>query len=148
MLWNLRLITLRIIQKDYLVISMGYYSNLANDRECHPYDTSYTSPEQQLLWRLDDLYDRLDELPFIKRRDYDGATFSLDDYRYAPVECFETYLDVQAAILIVVYDLQNKYGIVVSEDSPASLSAETSIEQLTLFDYITLSCGIGLQQAA
>ena len=40
---------------------MGYFSNMAvdmRDDENH----SYPSPERQLLWRLDDLKDRLSEL--------------------------------------------------------------------------------------
>ena len=127
---------------------MGYYSSLAIDLESYSYDVSYTSPEQQLLWRIDDLYNRLNELPFIKRRNFDGAILSLDDYRYAPVKCFETYLDVQAAIQIAIDDLNNNYGIVVSERATIYPSAETSIEQLTLFDTIALPCRKGLQQAA
>ena len=34
---------------------MGYYSNLAIDEDTYRHDVSITSPEQQLLWRLDDL---------------------------------------------------------------------------------------------
>lgn len=130
------------------MIRMGYYSNFAIDIDNFPCDTSYTSPEQQLLWRLDDLYDWLDELSFIKRRDFDGGIFSLDDYRYAPVKCFETYLDVQAAIRIAIDDLNNKYGIVVSDDTSTPLIEEPLVGQLTLFDNIKRSCCRGLQQAA
>ena len=127
---------------------MGYYSSLAIDVGLSSYDASYTPPEQQLLWRLDDLYDRLNELPFIKRRDFEGAIFSLHDYRYAPVKCFETYLDVQAAIQIAIDDLNNKYGIIVLDDTSTPLIEESLAGQLTLFDNITRPCCSGLQQAA
>ena len=41
---------------------MGYFSNFAIDEDICHHDVSITSPEQQLLWRLDDLRERLDEL--------------------------------------------------------------------------------------
>lgn len=113
---------------------MGYYSNLAIDIEPFSYDVSYTSPEQQLLWRLDDLNDRLDELPFIKRRDFDGAIFSLDDYRYAPVKCFETYLDAQVAIKTAINDLKTKYGISIPEKDCTNELKPVCVMLLSIFD--------------
>ena len=41
---------------------MSYFSNLALEYEDIYENYSYPSPEEQLLWRLDDLYDILDEL--------------------------------------------------------------------------------------
>lgn len=113
---------------------MGYYSSLAFDLESYSYDVSYTSPERQLLWRLYDLYDRLDELPFIKRRDFDGAIFSLDDYRYSPVKCFETYLDVQVAIKTAINDLKTKYGISIPEKDCTNELKPVCVMQLSIFD--------------
>ena len=113
---------------------MGYYSSLAIDVGPSSYDASYTPPEQQLLWRLDDLYDRLNELPFIKRRDFDGAIFSLDDYRYAPVKCFETYLDVQLAIKTTINDLKTKYGISVPKKDCTNELKPVCVMQLSIFD--------------
>ena len=43
-------------------MNMGYFSNLAIDCLGDYEDNSYPSPERQLLWRLDDLKDRLEEL--------------------------------------------------------------------------------------
>ena len=40
-------------------MNMGYFSNLAIDCLDDYEDNSYPSPERQLLWRLDDLKDRL-----------------------------------------------------------------------------------------
>ena len=113
---------------------MGYYSSLAIDLESYSYDVSYTSPEQQLLWRIDDLYDRLNELPFIKRRNFDGAIFSLDDYRYAPVKFFETYLDVQVAIKTAINDLKTKYGISVPEKDCTKEFEPVCVMELSIFD--------------
>ena len=46
------------------------------------YDWSYPAPEMQLLWRLDDLQDRLEEL-IAKDAPYrDGYIYSEDDIRY------------------------------------------------------------------
>ena len=39
---------------------MGYYSNLSIDADPYIHDASITPPEQQLLWRLDDLRDLFD----------------------------------------------------------------------------------------
>ena len=39
---------------------MGYYSDFAAESTC--YDSSYPTSEQQLLWRLEELEDRLEEL--------------------------------------------------------------------------------------
>lgn len=113
---------------------MGYYSSLAIDVGPFSYDASYTPQEQQLLWRIDDLYDRLNELPFIKRRNFDGAIFSLDDYRYTPVKCFETYSDVQVAIKTVINDLKTKYGISVPEKDCTNELEPVCVMQLSIFD--------------
>ena len=113
---------------------MGYYSNSAIDTGSCTYDPSYTSPEQQLLWRLDDLYDRLSEFPFTIRRNFDGIIFALDDYRYAPVKCFETYLDVQVAIKTAINDLKTKYGISIPKKDCTNELKPVSVMQLSIFD--------------
>ena len=41
---------------------MGYFSNLAAEYVPYDHDHSYTPPEKQLLWRLEDLEERLREL--------------------------------------------------------------------------------------
>ena len=41
---------------------MGYFSDLAQKYIDFDYDRSYPSPEEQLLWRLDDLNYKLEEL--------------------------------------------------------------------------------------
>ena len=90
---------------------MGYYSNLAIEEVACHHDVSITSPEQQLLWRLDDLRDRLDEL---KRSGglYGGVcSFTKSDLRYAPPGYFTTIYDIECAIELAIVDLKNKYKI-------------------------------------
>jgi hypothetical protein len=62
---------------------VGYFSNLeAKDPPCD-YDHSYTPPEQQLLWQLEELEARLYELTQRKTGEQDeGEHFSEDDLRY------------------------------------------------------------------
>lgn len=90
---------------------MGYFSNFTIDEDICHHDVSITSPEQQLLWRLDDLRDRLDELK-ISGALYGGmCCYTESDLRYAPTGYFNTLYDVETAIELAVEDLRNKYGI-------------------------------------
>ena len=62
------------------------------------YDWSYPAPEMQLLWRLDDLQDRLEEL-IAKDAPYrDGYIYSEDDIRYALPEHLTDIGKVERAI--------------------------------------------------
>ncbi len=80
------------------------------------FDWSYPSPEQQLLWRLDDLYDILDEL---KKKDApygNGYRLTDNDIRYAISEefsngCLGTVSAVERAIELAKFDLVNTYGL-------------------------------------
>ena len=62
---------------------MGYFSNLAVQYVPNDHDYSYPPPEKQLLWRLEDLENRLHELTTQRsgRRD-EGEYFSEDNLRY------------------------------------------------------------------
>lgn len=96
---------------------MGYFSNFAIDEDTCHHDVSITSPEQQLLWRLDDLRDRLDELK-ISGALYGGVcNYTKSDLRYAPTGYFSTIYDVETAIELAIEDLRNKYGIEVAKDT-------------------------------
>lgn len=91
---------------------MGYFSNLA--AQYVPYDHSYTPPEKQLLWRLEDLEERLHELTTQRtgRRD-EGVCFSESDLRYVLPGQFLSVSDVRKAIELAVNDLAEWYGIYV-----------------------------------
>lgn len=80
---------------------MGYFSNYALDYEADYEDNSYPSPEKQLMWRLEDLQSRWEELkeysaPHPK---YDaGLRLSDNDVRYAIPEYFTSVRDVERAM--------------------------------------------------
>ena len=93
---------------------MGYFSNLAAQYVPYDHDHSYTPPEMQLLWRLEDLEERLHELTTQRtgRRD-EGVCFSESNLRYVLPGQFLSVSDVQKAIEIAVNDLAERYDIYV-----------------------------------
>ena len=93
---------------------MGYFSNLAAQYVPYDHDHSYTPPEKQLLWRLEDLEERLHELTNqrIGKRD-EGVCFSESDLRYVLPGQFLSVSDVRKAIELAVNDLAERYGIYV-----------------------------------
>ena len=93
---------------------MGYFSNLAAQYVPYDHDHSYTPPEKQLLWRLEDLEERLHELTTQRtgRRD-EGVCFSESDLRYVLPGQFLSVSDVRKAIELTVNDLAERYGIYV-----------------------------------
>lgn len=93
---------------------MGYFSNLAAERKNRYPDHSHTPPEKQLLWRLEDLEERLHELTTQRtgKRD-EGSCFSESDLRYVLPDRFLSVSDVQKAIELAVTDLAERYGISV-----------------------------------
>ena len=93
---------------------MGYFSNLAAQYVPYDHDHSYTPPEKQLLWRLEDLEERLHELTTQRtgKRD-EGVCFSEANLRYVLPGQFLSVSDVQKAIEIAVNDLAERYGIYV-----------------------------------
>ena len=98
---------------------MGYFSNLAIEYAETYEDNSYPSLDRQLIWRLEDLQSRLEELKENgePRRYYDeGLRLTDDDIRYAIPEYFVRIVDVERAIDLVISDLQLKYNIVLSEE--------------------------------
>ena len=93
---------------------MGYFSNLAAQYVPYDHDHSYTPPETQLLWRLEDLEERLHELTTQRtgKRD-EGVCFSESNLRYVLPGQFLSVSDVQKAIELAVNDLAERYGIYV-----------------------------------
>ena len=76
------------------------------------YDWSYPAPEMQLLWRLDDLQDRLEELIAKDAPCVDGYICTEDDIRYALPEYLFDIGNVERAIELAKDDLVNKYGLI------------------------------------
>ena len=103
------------------------------------YDWSYPAPEMQLLWRLDDLQDRLEEL-IAKDAPYrDGYIYSEDDIRYALPEHLFDIGKVERAIELAKDDLVNKYGLPDPETlmiDASELVAEDRVIQMTLFEIL------------
>ena len=103
------------------------------------YDWSYPAPEMQLLWRLDDLQDRLEEL-IAKDAPYrDGYIYSEDDIRYALPEYLYDIGKVERAIELAKDDLVNKYGLPDPETlmiDASELVAEDRVIQMTLFEIL------------
>lgn len=103
------------------------------------YDWSYPAPEMQLLWRLDDLQDRLEEL-ITKDAPYrDGYMYSEDGIRYALPERLFDIGKVERAIEFIKDELVNKYGL----PDPDSLILDESesadndcVGQMTMFDLL------------
>ena len=93
---------------------MGYFSNLATQEVLYDHDHSYTPPEMQLLWRLEDLEERLHELTTQRTgRCDEGACLSGSDLRYVLPGQFLSVSEVQKAIELTVNDLAERYGIYV-----------------------------------
>ena len=103
------------------------------------YDWSYPAPEMELLWRLDDLQDRLEEL-IAKDAPYrDGYIYSEDDIRYALPEHLYDIGKVERAIELAKDDLVNKYGLPDPETlmiDESELVAEDRVIQMTLFEIL------------
>lgn len=108
---------------------MGYFSNLAAEYVPYDHDHSYTPPEKQLLWRLEELEDRLHELTTQRtgKRD-EGVCFCESDLRYVLPEHFLSASDVRKAIDLAISDLKERYGICVG-DAPEK--EETVMDEIT-----------------
>lgn len=93
---------------------MGYFSFLAAEHVPYKNDHSYTSPEKQLLWRLEELEDRLYDLTNQEtgKRD-EGVCFSEDNLRYVLPKHFLSVSDVRKAIDLTINDLAERYSIYV-----------------------------------
>ena len=97
---------------------MGYFSNLAAEYVPYDHDHSYTPPEKQLKWRLEELEDRLHALTNHRTvKGDDGVCFSESDLRYVLPEHFLSASDVRKAIDLAISDLKERYGIQVREEA-------------------------------
>ncbi len=118
---------------------MKYYDTYIPYIVDDDYDWSYPAPEMQLLWRLDDLQDRLEELiakdaPY---RNFD--IYSEDDIRYSLPEHLFDIDKVERAIELAKDDLVKKYGLPDPETlmiDESELVAEDRVIQMTLFEIL------------
>ena len=115
---------------------MGYFSEQSIIEETQFEDRSYPSFGSQLLWRLDDLNDLYAELVELDAPCYGEDRYTNDDYRYAPVECFETLADVARAIEVVKAELEYNCEIVIEDEEDAFneiFEDTTNLSQLKMF---------------
>ena len=121
---------------------MGYYSNLAAEYVTYDNDHSYTPPHRQLLWRLEELEERLHELITQKTGNRDeGVCFSGDNLRYVLPEHFLSASDVRKAIDLAIDDLRDRYGIYVREEDceeEEPVVDEVTDMQITFLDILSL----------
>ena len=119
---------------------MGYFSNIAIDMSDN--DHSYPYPERQLMWRFDDLKDRLEEL-ILKGSAYrSGRLYTEDEIRYVLPEHLMDIRSVEHAIESAKADLLEKCGINVCQEIEEKTGNEDltepiyDCEQITLIDWI------------
>ncbi|MED9969640.1 MAG: hypothetical protein UFA98_06475 [Ruminococcus sp.] len=126
---------------------MGYFSNYALEFFDYFEDNGFPSPEMELLWRLDDLKDQLEELIADGAPYQSGYNYTDDDIRCALPEhlCYvsddQLYIGdismVKRAIELAKKDLLNEYRINVYEDERSlmdSVVPGTEYVYFTLFD--------------
>ena len=119
---------------------MGYFSNLAIEYEQYKqaqyqYDVSWTTHEQQLLWRWEDLQELHAELCALGSEYSCSITYTDDELRYMLPEYPGEYRlrkngtirDVERAMDLAAQELREKYGIDVRPESPE----ETEVDELT-----------------
>ena len=122
-----------------------YFSELDLTNRENYTDRSYHSCEEQLLWRYEDLKERYSLLSRegapINGDDY----FSKNDYKYAPIECFNTLSDVCRAMEIAKEDLEEKCDIIIDDDGNVveCTEEEDDPNQLSLFEVVLLPTWFG-----
>lgn len=116
---------------------MGYFSELDLKMKEEYLYRSYHGFENQLLWRYEELKDRCRKLLDVGAPITNDDYFSINDYRYAPVEYFTTLAHVLRAMDIVKKDLAEKCDIIVQEESDEN-KMEEDPSQLTMFEIVLL----------
>ena len=119
---------------------MGYFSELDLINRENYTDHSYHGFEEQLLWRYEDLKERYSLLSREGAPMHGDDYFSKNDYRYAPIECFNTLSDVYRAMEIAKEDLEEKCDMIIDDEGNVVECAEEEDDpnQLSLFEVILL----------
>ncbi len=103
-------------------------ANQITDRSCVPF-------EMQLLWRLDDLYQKRELLINAGAAYKEYYCFTDSDIRYTLVEHLCSIESVDRAINLAIEDLKNKCGIIIFEEDDSPEQEFVNCEnQLSLFD--------------
>ena len=119
---------------------MGYFSEFDLINRENYIDRSYHGFEEQLLWRYEDLKERYSRLLRANAPVHGDDYFSKNDYRYSPINCFNTLSDVYRAMEIVKEDLEEKCDIVIDDEvNPKEAIDEDKDEnQISLFEVVLL----------
>ena len=106
---------------------MGYFSEIAINRNTYFHDDSWTTHKQQLLWRCEDLQNRLEELKLQRAPYSSSGCLTNDDFRLALPHCFGAVYDAEKALELAVSELKEKYGINLQPE----LCEESGADKLT-----------------
>lgn len=119
---------------------MGYFSELDLTNRENYIDRSYHGFEEQLLWRYEDLKERYSLLSREGAPVHGDDYFSKNDYRYAPLECFNTLSDVYRAMEIAKKDLEAKCDMIIDDDGNVveCTEEEDDPNQISLFEVVLL----------
>lgn len=119
---------------------MGYFSELDLINRENYTDRSYHGFEEQLLWRYEDLKERYSLLSREGAPMHGDDYFSKNDYRYAPIECFNTLSDVYRAMEIAKEDLEEKCDMIIDDEGNVveCTEEEDDPNQLSLFEVVLL----------
>ena len=113
---------------------MGYFSNLVCEHQEYYPDHSITEPKQQLLWRVEELQERLETLKAKGATYSSSVCYALDDLRYMLPVHFRTVFDTEKAIDLAVAELKNTYGIdLYPEYVEEPIVDEITENQMTFF---------------
>ena len=105
---------------------MGYFSNLAWDHRLYDRDHSIVEPKQQLLWRMEDLQARREELKVRGAAYCSGEYYSESDLRYLLPQHFHAIYPLEKALELVVAELKERYGVDLYPQP-----AEEGVDELT-----------------
>ena len=119
---------------------MGYFSELDLKNRENYIDRSYHGFEEQLLWRYENLKERYSLLSREGAPMHGDDYFSKNDYRYAPIECFNTLSDVYRAMEIAKEDLEEKCDMIIDDEGNVveCTEEEDDPNQLSLFEVVLL----------
>ena len=119
---------------------MEYFSELDLINRENYTDRSYHGFEEQLLWRYEDLKERYSLLSREGAPMHGDDYFSKNDYRYAPIECFNTLSDVYRAMEIAKEDLEEKCDMIIDDEGNVveCTEEEDDPNQLSLFEVVLL----------
>ena len=119
---------------------MGYFPEFDLINRENNIDRSYHGFKEQLLWRYEDLKERYSCLLRVNAPVHGDDYFSKNDYRYSPIDCFNTLSDVYRAMEIVKDDLEEKCGIVIDDEAnlKEAIDEEKDENKISLFEVVLL----------